>query len=124
LGTAAQTYLAVNGSTVHGVYCVATSNTAITCTFNSDSTNLTLGSVGYGYDYLITPTSGAVAFNLYTTVGGSAATSLKASVTSTLTPAGFTWDDTSTNGGTGSTYATLNGLLISNFPTNSYTISQ
>ncbi|HQK64091.1 MAG TPA: hypothetical protein PLF16_02990, partial [Candidatus Staskawiczbacteria bacterium] len=60
-------------------------------------------------------------FDLYATVGGSAASGAKAAISTSLTSAGFVWDDTSTNGVSGKG---LTGVKIYGFPTGSYTISQ
>ncbi|MFA5158861.1 MAG: hypothetical protein WC451_06820, partial [Patescibacteria group bacterium] len=80
-----------------------------------------LGSSSYVTDFLI-PANQSTTFDLYATVGGTAASGAKAAISTSLTSAGFVWDDTSTNGAAGSTG--LTGEKIYGFPTSSYTISQ
>jgi hypothetical protein len=133
LGAYTATYLTVNGSTVNDVYCTPSSSSAsatntVTCTFTSNgavpsgtyTSTIGTGNIGYGEDYPITA-GGSSTFNLFTTVGGAAAANTKASVSSSVTPGGFVWDDSSTNGASGTQ---LNGTLINNFPTNSYVYAQ
>ena len=75
-----------------------------------------------GYTIQGSATTGKV-FSLFGTLVGAAATgSGTPIVSSALDQAKFNWDDTSTNGGSGS--KNLNGTLIYNFPTASYSIRQ
>jgi len=114
-------YLTLAGSSTQltGNYCdyVDAAPDTITCELGGS------GNTTYANDFLI-PAGQSQTFDLYATVGGAAAsTSTKASLSTTITSAGFTWDDTSTNGATGST--ALTGALVPNFPaTSSATITQ
>ena len=102
--------LRVGGSQVSGSNCTTDGTSIVTCSFGS----------GYSSDYPISAGS-AVTFGLFATVNGSVNTSAIAAVSSTVTPAGFIWDDASTNGVSGTGF---NGNLIFGFPTNSYTNHQ
>jgi hypothetical protein len=151
------TYLA-NGTTKM-TYSSCTSNgyvagvvtSSVTCEFGSGAfaaTNYSsspsyTGSMGYQYDWPIGAGQSQV-FNLYATVGGAAATSSVANVSTSLASdtisnsttsyqtSNFVWDDSSMNGinGTNTAYGAtqngtgLNSTLIYNFPTNAYTIHQ
>ena len=121
--------LANGNTTISGSFCATTSSTSVTCTFTSDGNTptgtygVTGGNTNYASDFQINAGQSQT-FNLYiTTVGGTETTAgSKAEISSSVTTGGFSWDDTSSNGGTGSTQ--LNGALIYNFPTNAYSISQ
>ena len=109
-----------------------TSTTLVTCEFSANSTYN--GTMGYAYDWPINAGQSQV-FNLYATVGGQAATSSVASVsTSVVGGSSFLWDDASVNGtrpsdgnttyGTAGNGTGLQGTLIYNFPTGAYTVHQ
>jgi hypothetical protein len=111
--TPAALFVALAGSQtqISGSSCTSGGGIAtITCTLGSD----------YASDFMI-PANQQTTFDLYATVGGTAVSGAKAAISTSLTSAGFVWDDTSTNGvsGTG-----LTGVKIYGFPTGSYTISQ
>jgi energy-converting hydrogenase Eha subunit E len=110
------------------------------CTVAGTTTNVVCGmhsADGVAYTYandLTIPAGTSQQFDLYiTTAGGlntgtnraQISTSL-ANLTSTSATAGtsaaFLWDDTSSNGGSGSTG--LTGVLLYNFPTTAYAVSQ
>lgn len=102
---------------------LAGSQTQITgssCDYNAGTVTCTLGSNSYATDFLI-PANQQTTFDLYATVSGTAASGAKAAISTSLTTAGFVWDDTSTNGDSGTG---LTGEKIYGFPTGSYTISQ
>jgi hypothetical protein len=107
------TFLALAGSqtAISGSSCTINSISSITCSFTGAS---------YATDFLI-PANQSTTFDLYTTVGGSAASGAKAAVSTSLTAGSFQWDDTSTNGDSGTG---LTGTLIYGFPSSSYTVSQ
>jgi len=120
-GTTPFLTLAGQSTQITGNYCDivagSVSTGTITCELGGS------GNTTYANDFLV-PAGQSQTFDLYAAVGGAAAsTSTKASISTSLTAASFLWDDTSTNGGTGSTG--LAGTLVPNFPTtSSYTISQ
>lgn len=60
-------------------------------------------------------------FSLYATVSAANTGTNLAQISTSLNQAAFNWDDTSTNGASGTN---LTGTLIYNFPTGSYTIRQ
>jgi len=112
-----------NGSTpIVGASCSTNGTSTVTCTLGT----------GYGSDFIITAGQSQT-FNLYAQVNGSNASGSTASVSSSVSAAGFIWDDSSTNGQT----ITVNGVSgngvglsgagtspesIYSFPTNSYSI--
>jgi hypothetical protein len=110
--------LANGSTTIPGITCVQTTNSQVTCTADGSA---------YATDYLIGAGQPQV-FSLYDNTGSATNTgSGKASVTTSLVGgSSFVWDDTSSNGTPNSTSGgvALNGTLIYNFPSNSYTISQ
>ena len=73
-------------------------------------------SSSYANDYVIAAGQSQT-FNIFATVSGTVSGAI--SVSTSLTSAGFVWDDASTNGASG---VGLTGSLINNFPTNSWTI--
>jgi hypothetical protein len=93
------------------------------CTINgapgSTYTAVCAFSGSYANDYMI-PAGQSQTFGLFATVNGTPASGANPSVTTSLASAGFVWDDTSTNGASGTG---LTGSLVYNFPTNNYTIS-
>jgi hypothetical protein len=94
------------------------------CSDSSSATveTCTLGST-YATDFTIAAGQ-SQQFDLYVTNSNGSNTTAGsiARISSSLTSAGFVWDDTSTNGGSGS--VALTGGLIYGFPTNSYSVSQ
>jgi DNA-binding protein YbaB len=121
--------LANGNTTINGSYCVTGAETSVVCYFTSDG-NVASGTYGvsgntnYASDFLIAAGQSQT-FNLYVAFTDGTATTAgsTASVSTSVYPTtGFTWDDTSTNGGTDSTQ--LTGALIYNFPTNAYSIHQ
>jgi hypothetical protein len=104
-------FIAVGSTQVSGSSCVAGSGiSTVTCTLGS----------GYTTDYFIS--AGTVqTFNLFATVNGTTIDGATAVISSSLTPTGFIWDDSSTNGASGTGFT---GSNISSFPTNSYSIHQ
>lgn len=103
--------LASGSTTITGSTCSGT--TVVTCTFTGAS---------YATDYTIAAGQSQV-FNLYeTNNSGIVSSGATASISSSVSPSSsFLWDDTSTNGASGTG---LTGTLIYNFPTNSYSIHQ
>jgi len=108
-------FLALAGSQtqISGNYCNIADN-IITCELGG------MGNINYANDFLI-PANYQTTFDLYATVGGLSASGAKASVSTSLRAAGCLWDDTSTNGASGTGFTCE---LIYGFPTGSYTISQ
>jgi len=103
--------LAGSQTKISGTSCTSSGGiSTIACTLGTD----------YASDFMI-PANQATTFDLYATVGGTAASGAKAAISTSLTSAGFVWDDTSTNGASGTA---LTGSSIYGFPTSSYTISQ
>jgi len=99
------------GSTqITGAPCISNGTSVVACGFTG----------GYATDYTI-PAGQSQIFNLFATVNGNVNVGQVASVSSSATPTGFIWDDTSTNGASG---VGLTGSLIYGFPTNSYVIHQ
>ena len=111
------TFIAIGSTQITGSSCqpvaVTNSTATITCSMGTAST--------YAADYAIAAGQQQT-FSLYATVNGGPDTSATCSVASSITSAGFVWDDTSNNGGVGSTG--LTGASIYNFPTNAYSIHQ
>jgi len=107
-------FLALHGQStqITGSSCDIASTT-VTCTLNTTNT--------YATDFLIAAGQSQT-FDLFATTGGAAASGSTASVSTSVTAAGFVWADTSTNGAAGS--RGLTGDLIYGFPSNSYTIHQ
>ena len=104
--------LAIGNTSMPGSSCAwSPVANAITCTFNSGVTST------YATDFAIPPGQSQT-FNLFATVSGTASGTVNLSTS--LTPVGFYWDDTSTNGSSGTG---LTATLIPNFPTNSWTIT-
>jgi hypothetical protein len=102
--------LKVGTTTVPGSSCAWSSVAgAITCTFNSGITST------YATDYIIAAGQSQT-FNLFATISGTV--SGTPSISTWLTTGGFYWDDTSTNGASGTG---LTGSLIDLFPTSTYT---
>lgn len=97
------------------------SGTSCTSSGGISTIACTLGST-YASDFMI-PANQSTTFDLYATVGGTAASGAKAAISTSLTAAGFVWDDTSYNG-SGDVGVGLTGTSIYGFPTSSYTISQ
>ena len=96
----------------YGTTCTAdkaVGTTIITCTLGSS----------YATDYMISAGQSQV-FSLFATVSGQANAGSTASISSSLLPGGFLWDNTSTNGQSGTG---LSGSAITGFPTNSYVIN-
>jgi len=86
------------------------------CTYNTTTVTCVLGATPNGY--AIAPGSSKT-FSLYTTNSGTATASVSVvALSSSITTAGFLWDDV-VGGGTD-----ITGASIYNFPTNSYTIRQ
>jgi len=116
-------YLSVNGSTVSTAYCTYTPY-VVTCAINS--TGAAGGTTSYANDYPVSQ-GGSVTFNLFGTVTGTNTGTSTASISSSVTNSSsvaaqkFLWDDTSTNGNSGTA---LTGVLINGFPTNSYSVHQ
>lgn len=104
-------FIAIGSTQVAGSSCVAGSGiSTVTCTLGS----------GYSSDYSISAGQ-TQTFNLFATVNGTAIDGATVIISSSLTPTGFIWDDTSTSGASGTG---LNGNLIYSFPTASYSIYQ
>ena len=102
--------LASGSTTITGATCSGT--TTVTCTFTGAS---------YDTDYTIAAGQSQT-FNLYAAnAGGIVSSGAKASISSSITKSDFKWDDTSTNGASGTNLA---GTLVPNFPTNSWSIQQ
>jgi hypothetical protein len=111
-------FIAVGNTQVVGSSCSTTTATTTTATIVCDLNS----SPSYATDYAISAGQQQT-FNLFVTVTGVQNTNASyASVSSSITAAGFTWDDTSNNGG--STALGLTGTLIYGFPTNAYSIHQ
>ena len=101
-----------NGQPISGASC--TTNGA------PGSTYTVVCNLGSGYPTDLTIAAGQSSqFGLYATVNGTVSSG-GATVSTSLAPAGFLWDDTSANGTSG---VGLNANLIYGFPSNSYTIS-
>lgn len=112
-------FIAIGNTAVAGSSCTdGNGTTRITCTFDGGS--------GYSADFTVAAGS-SVTFNLFATITGSANTGSTASVSTSVANSAstsnlkFLWDDTSTNGASGTA---LTGVSIYNFPTNSYSIHQ
>ncbi|MEI6316345.1 MAG: peptidoglycan-binding domain-containing protein [bacterium] len=113
-------YLADGSSAITTSDCIISGST-ITCELAADQVNntsdvstLSASAVHTdGNGYLI-PGSGSKTFSLYATVGGTAVSGTTPTVTTSITSAGFNWDDVAGNG------TNLNGTNLYNFPTNSY----
>lgn len=104
-------YLSIGGTPVTGSSCTA---------YGFDNIICTLGN-GYSSGFVI-PAGQTQTFSLYTQVNGTAQAGATPSISTSLwSPSNFYWDDTATNGASGTG---LTGELIYNFPTNSYTIHQ
>jgi hypothetical protein len=90
------------------------------CSVSGNSVICTWGSL-YRTDYVISANQSQT-FNLLANISVTPPPSgLGGSISTSLSPTGFIWDDTSTNGASGTDQ---NGSAILNFPTNSYTIEQ
>jgi len=102
--------LAIGNTTISGSSCAWSSVAgAVVCTFNSGLTST------YATDYAI-PAGQSQTFSLYATVGGTLSGS--PSISTSLVAGGTYWDDSSTNGTSGTG---LSANLIYNFPTTTYT---
>ena len=97
------------GTTITGSSCNV-SGTVIVCTLGS----------GYSTDFVV-PVASSQVFSLNAQVNGTVAAGATASISISLTPAGFIWDDVL---GSGTSGVGLTGSLIYGFPTGSYTIHQ
>jgi hypothetical protein len=98
--------LDIGTAPIAGVTCTTDIPVGVTCTFGSD---------------LIIQAGQSQTLNLYAYIVSSPWPNnwaFAAYVKTSLTPAGFIWNDTSTNGGVGT--VDLTGSVINNFPTNSY----
>jgi len=111
-------------STIASPFLVAgtSGNTAISTISCSGTTTITCVSSPstYADDYAITAGSSQI-FSLYATVTGTAQTSTNAGISTSLVSGSFLWDDTSTNGASGTG---LTGGNVYAFPTNSYSVHQ
>jgi len=110
-------YIALGGQTtaISGSSCADSSSAAVeTCTFGT----------GYDSDFRI-GAGQSQQFDLYMTNdnGSNTTAGSIARISSSLTSAGFVWDDTSANGVLSEGVART-GALIYGFPTNSYSVSQ
>ncbi len=94
----------VGTTAVAGATCMSSSSGA-TCVFATP--------------YVI-PAGNFQTFNLYANVTGTAIPSATVSVSSSLDPLGFKWTDVAGGGASGA----YNGVLVHDFPTNSYLIHQ
>ena len=106
-----------NGSTpIVGSACTTNGYSTVTCTFTG---------AAYPTDYIISAGQSQT-FNLYATVNGQTNGSTTASVSSSVSATGFVWDDTSTNGasGTGLLGQNTSPQIIYNWPTSSYVLHQ
>ena len=107
-------------TTIAGSSCTPTTQTtltpaAIVCTFG------TFSSPTSNFDGYTISAGTSKTLSLFLNVNGSATASTVASISSSVLNTGFYWDDTSTNGVTGTG---LTGASLYNFPTGSYSIHQ
>ncbi len=102
---------------VAGSSCTAAS-LVVTCHLDTDA-----GASLTNFDGLTVSPGSPVTLSLFGSLTGAAAIgSGTPTITSSIGASTFSWDDSSTNGGAGST--NLNGTLIYQFPTNSFSIRQ
>lgn len=118
---------AVTGSSC-GQGTAAAASQTIFCEFGTtgDTMTTTTGTSNVesnsDYDGYIIAAGQSQTFSLYATFSAANTGTNLAQTSTSLNAAGFNWDDTSNNGGSGST--ALTGTLIYGFPTGSYTIKQ
>jgi len=118
--------IADGSTTITGSSCgqgdATNTSQTVFCEFGTGTKTTTTGTGNVesntDYDGYLLAAGQSKTFSLYATVNGTLSGTNAASLSTSLVAAGFNWDDTSTNGASGTN---LTGSLIYGFPTNSYT---
>lgn len=122
--------LADGSTTISGSSCgqgtAAAASQTIFCEFADAGTLVTTTAVANtevntDFDGYTIAAGTSKTFSLYATISAANTGTNSASISTSLVAAGFNWDDSSTNGASGTN---LTGTLLYNFPTNSYTARQ